>query len=51
MTRILLTLVLLRLSMTHDKWFWVFAFTWAFWELLAWDERRWEAHNDTTNRI
>lgn len=43
MTRILLALVLLRLSMNHDYWwFWVFTIAWATWELLRLDDRLYE---------
>lgn len=38
MTRILLALILLRLSITHDYWFWIFAIAWATWELLRFDD-------------
>lgn len=38
MTRILLALVLLRLSMNHDYWFWIFAIAWGTWELLKLDD-------------
>lgn len=42
MTRVLLALVLLRLSMNHDYWFWIFAIAWATWELLRLDDRLYE---------
>lgn len=38
MTRILLALILLRLSITHDYWFWIFVAAWATWELLQLDD-------------
>lgn len=42
MTRILLALILLRLSITQDYWFWIFAAAWATWELLKFDDRLYE---------
>lgn len=42
MTRILLALVLMRLSMNHDYWFWAFSISWAVWELLKLDDRLYE---------
>ncbi|MGM8137478.1 hypothetical protein [Enterococcus italicus] len=38
MTRILLALALIRLSMNHDYWFLIFAIAWMTWELLKLDD-------------
>ncbi|WP_251854498.1 hypothetical protein [Enterococcus italicus] len=42
MTRILLALILLRLSITHDYWFWIFGAAWGTWELLRLDDLMYE---------